>query len=114
MEEYEREWYGIDEMANVDEKPIMEFITADEMQTVNLELRKVVDVYMRTEHELLMFALAKDNKTKYKPPKPPKEKKKKNKKKKVKPQPPEERSVQSIFEELLQTNVSLRWTFIVY
>lgn len=109
MEEYERDWYGINEMANIDEKPIMEWITADEMQTLHFELRKVVDVYMRTEHELLMIALAKDNKKKYKPPKQPKQKKPKNKKKKkTKPQPPEERSVQSIFEEFLQTNVSLK------
>lgn len=106
MEEYEKAWYFIDEMKNV--KPIMEWITETEMEVLHMELRKQVDVYMRTEHELLMMALAKDKKARYRPPKPKKEKKKKKKKgkqRKVKDSTAT-RSVQSLYEELMQRNAS--------
>lgn len=106
MEEYEKEWYFIDEMKNV--KPIMEWITETEMAGLHMDLRKQVDVYMRTEHELLMMALAKDKKVRYRPPKAKKQKKKKKKmgkQKKVKDSTAT-RSLQSLYEELIQRNVS--------
>lgn len=114
LEDYEREWYGIDEMANIDNAPIMEFITTDIMAKTHIDLRQQVDVYMRTEHELLLLALAKDQKKKRKKRKGKKKKKKKGKKKrkgkKKKKQPVDktgDRTTESLYEELAQQNVGV-------
>lgn len=107
---YEKDWVFIDELENAEELPIMEWITLDKFAEVHQELRPIVDEVLRGERELLQKALCKDSKKKYKPAKPKKEKKKrkgkgKGKKKKVAPDLTADRTIDSLYEELVDRNV---------
>ncbi|XP_063709356.1 IQ and AAA domain-containing protein 1-like [Culicoides brevitarsis] len=107
-EEYEKEWYFINEEANPKEDPIMEWITIDKFSEVHQELRPIVDEFMRIEYELLRQALAKDNKKKYKPQKPKKQRKKKakkGKKKKAQVDLLQENTVEELYQELLDLKI---------
>ncbi|XP_021711933.1 IQ and AAA domain-containing protein 1-like [Aedes aegypti] len=107
---YEKDWYFIDELENEDELPIMEWITLDKFAEVHQELRPIVDEVLRGERELLQKALCKDNKKKYKPAKPKKEKRKRKgkkgkKKKKEAPDLTADRTIDSLYEELIEKSV---------
>nr|XP_029713011.1 IQ and AAA domain-containing protein 1-like [Aedes albopictus] len=106
---YEKDWYFIDELDSEEELPIMEWITLDKFAEVHQELRPIVDEVLRGERELLQKALCKDNKKKYKPAKPKKEKRKrkgkKGKKKKEAPDLTADRTIDSLYEELIEKNV---------
>lgn len=47
FEEYENDWYFINEIKNPKEDPIMEWITIDKYAEVHQELRPIVDEFMR-------------------------------------------------------------------
>lgn len=81
LNEFQREWRFVDEMANVNQLSYVDWIEIDKHAELQLELQPVVDELMRLEYELLQEALCKDNKTAYKPARPPKEKKPKRVKK---------------------------------
>lgn len=104
MEEYEREWTFIDEGKNLKEFPYMDFITIDQYSDVHKELHTIVDEFMKIEYELLKMALASDQKTKYKVQKERKKKNKKRKQKKIKDLT-KDRTIESIFQELLENEV---------
>ncbi|XP_065079476.1 dynein regulatory complex protein 11 [Ochlerotatus camptorhynchus] len=110
IERYEKDWFFIDELENADELPIMDWITLDKFAELHQELRPIVDEVLRGERELLQKALCKDSKKKYKPAKPKKEKKKrkgkgKGKKKKDAPDLTADRTIDSLYEELVEKNV---------
>ncbi|XP_062560236.1 IQ and AAA domain-containing protein 1-like isoform X1 [Armigeres subalbatus] len=110
IERYEKDWYFIDEMENEEELPIMEWITLDKFAEVHQELRPIVDEVLRGERELLQKALCKDSKKKYKAAKPKKERRKRagkkgKKKKKEAPDLTADRTVDSLFEELIDKNI---------
>ncbi|XP_055528319.1 dynein regulatory complex protein 11 [Wyeomyia smithii] len=105
---YEKDWYFVNELENKEELPIMEWITLDKFAEVHQELRPLVDEVLRAERELLQKALCKDTKKKYKPPKPKKQKKKRGKKGKKKRELPDltaDRSVDSLYEELVEKEI---------
>ncbi|XP_058838012.1 dynein regulatory complex protein 11 [Topomyia yanbarensis] len=108
---YEKDWYFVDELENKDELPIMEWITLDKFAEVHQELRPLVDEVLRGERELLQKALCKDTKKKYKAPKPKKQKKKrgkgkgKGKKKKQLLDLTADRTIDSLYEELVDMNI---------
>ncbi|XP_055628224.1 IQ and AAA domain-containing protein 1-like [Toxorhynchites rutilus septentrionalis] len=111
LSRYEKDWYFVEELANKDELPIMEWITLDKFAEVHQELRPLVDEVLRLERELLQKALCKDSKKKYKPPKPKKQKRKKGKgkgKKKNKKEAADltaDRTIDSLYEELVKNGI---------
>ncbi|XP_053688841.1 dynein regulatory complex protein 11 [Sabethes cyaneus] len=112
---YEKDWYFVDELENKDELPIMEWITLDKFAEVHQELRPLVDEVLRVERELLQKALCKDSKKKYKAPKPKKQKRKKakgkkGKKKKELPDLTADRSIESLYEELVEKDIIRTYT----
>ena len=89
-QEYEQQWQFIDELEDKEELPNKDWIALDKMASLHVELRPIVDEFMRLEHDLLRRALFKDQqknqkkkrkKPKYKPQAPKKQKKPKNPKK---------------------------------
>lgn len=100
----------MDELDNKDELPIMEWITLDAFAEVHQELRPLVDEVLRLERELLQKALCKDSKKKYKPAKPKKQKRKRGKGKKKKKKKgaidlTADRTIDSLYEELVDKSV---------
>lgn len=110
MNEFQREWRFVDEMANVKQLPYIDWIEIDKHAELQLELQPVVDEFMRLEYELLQEALCKDNKTKYKPPRPPKAKKAKRAKKvKFVDERFGERLVESVYDEMREAGVIVNY-----
>ncbi|XP_050089945.1 dynein regulatory complex protein 11 [Anopheles aquasalis] len=111
LRRYRKDWAFIDEMENVAELPIMEWITLEQFSEVHQELHADVNELLKAERELLQQALCADERQKYKPPKaprPPKVKKGVDKKKKKNREPIDltaDRTVESLFEELVNGNV---------
>lgn len=105
--DYKSDWKFIDELANRDESPISDWVTADAYADVHQELRRIVDGFMRIELELLRVALTIDTKTRYAPPKPKKPKKEKKRKSKSIDDVTEGRSLEECYDELKALNVSL-------
>ncbi|EDW76814.2 uncharacterized protein Dwil_GK18501 [Drosophila willistoni] len=100
MKDFSIQWRNIDEYLNKNHDPIKDWITEEELSKIHQELRNLVDEYMRVEYELLRKALAKDTKTKYKPQKVRKAKSKKPKKKKKPKDMTEDRTLDSLYNEL--------------
>lgn len=109
MEEYEQNWRFINESANTTEEPYMDMIIEDKYAEVHKELRIEMDKLMRLEYELLRKAHCKDMKIRYRPSKKPKKKKKKKKKsiKKAKKLPDsfQGKSLQIMYDEMINTGV---------
>ncbi|XP_058118426.1 IQ and AAA domain-containing protein 1-like [Anopheles ziemanni] len=107
---YRRDWEFINELEeNCDDLPIMEWITLEKMAEVHQELHHEVHALLKAERELLQMALCKDERKKYKPPKAKKPPRAKSKGKSKRKEPPmdtaECRTVESMFDELVDRNV---------
>ncbi|XP_035786413.1 dynein regulatory complex protein 11-like [Anopheles albimanus] len=111
LHRYRKDWAFIGEMENVTELPIMEWIRLEQFAEIHQELHADVHDLLKAERELLQQALCVDERQKYKPPKaprPPKAKKGDSKKKKKNREPIDltaDRTVESLFEELVNGNV---------
>ncbi|EFA06079.1 IQ and AAA domain-containing protein 1-like [Tribolium castaneum] len=108
IEEYHRIFDERKDEDNPDEKHYMDIIHEEKCYEMQLELRKVVDEMMRLELEMLEDALMKDRaKRKGKKYKKKKKKKKKAKKrkKKGKKDPTGDRTVEDLFQELVDNGI---------
>ncbi|XP_040165700.1 dynein regulatory complex protein 11 [Anopheles arabiensis] len=105
---YRKDWAFVNELDNLQDLPIMEWITLDKFAEVHQELHAEVHELLKSERELLQMALCKDERMKYKPPKPkkpPRAKGAKGKKRKEPIDPTADLSVESILNELVERNV---------
>ncbi|XP_034107567.1 dynein regulatory complex protein 11 [Drosophila albomicans] len=105
MKQFSIDWRDVDEYLNRNHDPIKDWVTEEQLDVIHQELRQLVDEYMRVEYELLREAWAKDNKVPYKALKVKKPKKKKNKKKKKPFDPTEDRTLDSLYNELKDDGV---------
>lgn len=104
--EYHSQFQFIDETRQ--EAPIYDWITIDAFADVHRQQRMLIDDLMRIELELLRMALARDQRTKYKPPKhkKPPRKGKKKKKQRESVDLVTERGLENCYQELKAMNVS--------
>lgn len=105
--EYHSQFQFIDETRQ--ETPIYDWITIDAFADVHRQQRMLIDDLMRIELELLRMALARDQRTKYKPPKhkkPPRKEKKNKKKQRESVDLVTERGLENCYQELKAMNVS--------
>uniref|UniRef100_A0A182K748 AAA+ ATPase domain-containing protein n=1 Tax=Anopheles christyi TaxID=43041 RepID=A0A182K748_9DIPT len=105
---YRRDWSFVNELDNLYDLPIMEWITLDKFAEVHQELHGEVHELLKAERELLQMALCKDERMKYKPPKPkkpPRVKGAKGKKRKEPIDPTAALSAESIINELVEHRV---------
>lgn len=108
LKEYNRDWIFINEAQNTSEVPFRELIHIDKFAEMHQEMHKEVDKSMRIEYEKLQMARCADLKKKYKSPKIKKGKKKRTKgKKKKQVDITADRSVQSLFDELIEMDIVL-------
>ncbi|KAH8370364.1 hypothetical protein KR093_003160 [Drosophila rubida] len=106
MKQFSIDWRNVDEYLNKNHDPIKEWVTEEQMEVIHQELRQLVDEYMRIEYELLREAWAKDKKVPYKALKVKNAKVKKSKKKRRKPfDPTEDRTLDSLYNELKDDGV---------
>lgn len=106
INEYNQHWKLIDERHHVAENPYMDLIRLDVFAELHQEMHKEVDKTMRVEYEQLRKARCTDLKQKYKAPKIKKDKKKRAKGKKKKLTDfTEDRSIQSLFDELVEKDI---------
>ncbi|XP_050535374.1 dynein regulatory complex protein 11 [Daktulosphaira vitifoliae] len=105
--EYDEVWKGMDETNNTSQRHIESIVKAQKKAEVERELRKIVDVQLRAELEVLQNALDKDNAIRIKRAKKQKKLKrssKKAKKKRDKDLTPD-RTLESLFEELVMNGI---------
>ncbi|XP_050436618.1 dynein regulatory complex protein 11 [Adelges cooleyi] len=105
--EYDEVWKGMDETNNIGQRHIESIVRAQKVAEVERELRKLVDVQLRAELEILQNALDKDNAIRVKRSKKQKKVKrssKKTKKKRDKDLTPD-RTLESLFEELVMNGI---------
>uniref|UniRef100_A0A182JGG6 ATPase AAA-type core domain-containing protein n=1 Tax=Anopheles atroparvus TaxID=41427 RepID=A0A182JGG6_ANOAO len=110
MRRYRKDWAFVNELENPGDLPIMEWITLEKFAEVHRELHADVHELLKSERELLQIALCKDERGKYKPPKPKKPPRTKGKragkgKRKEPINVTADRTVESMFDELVERNV---------
>ncbi|XP_050080135.1 dynein regulatory complex protein 11 [Anopheles maculipalpis] len=108
LERYRKDWAFINELDNVHDLPVMEWITLEKFAEVHQELHSEVYELLKSERELLQIALCKDEKMKYKPPrakKPPRPKGAKGKKRKEPIDPTADLSLEDMINDLGERNV---------
>ncbi|XP_035898404.1 dynein regulatory complex protein 11 [Anopheles stephensi] len=108
LERYRKDWAFINELDNVHDLPVMEWITLEKFAEVHQELHAEVHELLRSERELLQIALCKDEKLKYKQPKPkkpPRAKGAKGKRRKEPADPTADLTLEAMVSELVERNV---------
>ncbi|XP_075152903.1 dynein regulatory complex protein 11 [Haematobia irritans] len=109
LKQYSIDWKNVDEYLNKEHKAIEEWITESEMAVIHKDLRYLVDEFMRLEYEQLKQAWCMDNKKPYKPPKVKQKNAKEvsqKKKKKIKDlEDLDQRSIESLYQELCDNGI---------
>uniref|UniRef100_A0A182MJP6 ATPase AAA-type core domain-containing protein n=1 Tax=Anopheles culicifacies TaxID=139723 RepID=A0A182MJP6_9DIPT len=109
LERYRKDWAFINELDNLHDLPVLEWITLEKFAEVHQELHAEVQELLKSERELLQMALCKDERMKYKPPKPKKPPRAKGagkgKKRKEQADPTAELSLEAMVNELIERNV---------